>query len=261
MGRSLAADMSVDGPRVQRAAALLLAARDTRAPLPALAEDARPRSAVEAYAVQDLVVERMGVIGGWKVGAKSPAAEPTCAPLWRGWITRSPASFPRGALRLNGIEAELAFTLAHDLPPRGAAYAIDDVARAIASVHPAVEVVDSRFTDIGDVDPLSLLADSLSHGALVVGDGIALPEGFDASAQTVALDVDGARLCESRGSNPAGDPLRLLAWLADHTAGRCGGLRRGDVVTTGSWTGMRFVPAGTRVAVCFPGIGGVQVDV
>jgi 2-keto-4-pentenoate hydratase len=253
--------VSAKGERTERAAGLLLAARLARSALRELPEEARPRSTAEAYAVQDRIVKSIGPVGGWKVGAKSPAAEPTCAALCRAWIVRSPARFPPGAFRLNGIEAELAFTLASDLPPRDVAYSAEDVAGAIATVHPVVEVVDSRFVDIATVDPLSLLADSLSHGGLVVGEGKALPDPFDVTSQGVALDVDGARLVESRGSNPAGDPYRMLAWLANHSAERCGGLRRDDIVTTGSWTGMRFVPGGSRVAVDFPGIGRVRVDV
>ena len=42
---------------------------------------------------------------------------------------------------------------------------------AIASAHPAIEVLDSRFTDPDAVDPLSALADGLSHFGLVARPG------------------------------------------------------------------------------------------
>jgi 2-keto-4-pentenoate hydratase len=54
--------------------------------------------------------------------------------------------------------------------------------------------------------------------------------------------------------------LCLLTWLANHTNVRSGGLRRGDIVTTGSWTGLRFVASGARVEAAFPGIGGVDAE-
>jgi 2-keto-4-pentenoate hydratase len=47
----------------------------------------------------------------------------------------------------------------------------------------------------------------------------------------------------------------LLPWLAAHAARRCGGLRRGDVVTTGTWTGMHFAAAGDAIEARFPGLG------
>ena len=84
-------------------------------------------------------------------------------------------------------------------------------------------------------------------------------QAFQSSTQQVTLEIDGKRVVESRGSNPAGDVLCLLAWLANHATARSGGLRRGDIVTTGSWTGMRFVASGTRVEAAFELIGGVDV--
>jgi len=245
---------------VSTAAELLMAARRDGRRLTELPDDARPRTIHDAYAIQDAVAAMLGPIRGWKVGAKSPSAEPTCAPLPANLILRSPQRFACGRFAVNGVEAELAFTLSRDLLPRPQPYCAADVRGAVATVHTAIEVVDSRFLDIGAVDALSLLADFQSNGALVVDDGVALPQAFESSTQRVALHIDGVDVLEGRGSNPAGDVLSLLAWLANHAAARSGGLRRGDIVTTGSWTGMRFVAAHTRVRATFAGIGGVDVE-
>jgi 2-keto-4-pentenoate hydratase len=244
---------------VSDAAKFLLAVRQGGRRPAALPESMRPRTVGDAYAIQDAVATTLGGVGGWKVGAKGPAAEPTCAPLPASLILRSPQRFAHGRFADNGVEAELAFTLARDLPPRPQPYAAADLEAAVATVHAAIEIVESRFADLNAVDALSLLADFQSNGALVIGDGIALPEAFESSTQQVTLDIDGKRVAESRGCNPAGDVLRLLAWMANHASARSGGLRRGDVVTTGSWTGMRFVAPGARVEAAFEGIGGVDV--
>ena len=243
-----------------RAAELLLAARSRRGVVPGFPDELRPRSIADAYAIQDGVVDAIGPIGGWKVGAKDAAAEPTCAPLCAAWIVASPATFERDRFARHGIEAELAFTFARDLPPSESAYGERDVAAAIATVHPVIEVVDSRFADMQAADPLSQLADSLSHGALVVGPGIAVPAAFDVARQPVELRFDDAHEFSGVNSNPAGNPLRLLAWLANHAAGRRGGLRRGDVVTTGSWSGRRVAGRRAHVQARFAGIGEASVD-
>ena len=241
------------------AAEFLLAARHSGQRPAALPENMRPRTVGDAYAIQDAVAAKLGAIGGWKVGAKNASAEPTCAPLPATLILRSPQRFAAGRFARNGVEAELAFTLSRDLPPRPQPYRVADLEAAVATVHAAIEIVDSRFVDLNGVDALSLLADFQSNGALVVGNGVALPQAFQSSTQQVTLEIDGKRVVESRGSNPAGDVLCLLAWLANHATARSGGLRRGDVVTTGSWTGMRFVASGTRVEAAFAGIGGADV--
>jgi 2-keto-4-pentenoate hydratase len=240
------------------ATALLLDARRTRRALEALPPESRPADAAAAYAVQDELVAALGGIGGWKVGASSPTAEPGCSPLPAPGIVRSGHAFARDAFRLNGLEAELAFTLGRDLPPRAAPYTEADVLAALRSVHPAIEIVDSRFADIRSVDPLSALADFASHGALVVGPGRAGDLHVDQTRQRVRLAAGGTTLYEGIGGNAAGDVFRLLAWLANHAAARCGGLRAGQIVTTGSCSGLSFAQPPARVRATLDGIGACE---
>jgi 2-keto-4-pentenoate hydratase len=237
------------------ATALLLDARQTRRLPGALPPEARPADAAAAYAIQDELVAALGGIGGWKVGAASPTAEPGCSPLPASGIVPSGHVFARHAFGLNGLEAELAFTLGRDLPPRTAPYAEADVLAALRSVHPVIEIVDSRFADMRAVDPLSALADFASHGALVVGPGRAAALHLDQTTQAVRLEAGDALLYEGVGGNAAGDVFRLLAWLANHAAARCGGLRAGQIVTTGSCSGLTFARPPARVRAMLAGLG------
>ena len=157
------------------------------------------------------------------------------------------------------VEAELAFTLAHDLPPRPAPYSEDEVTAAIASVHAAIEIIGSRYTDYRAQPPFNQLADLQNNGALIVGAGRHLESRIDQTQQTVQVFCDDVLDYEATGGNPAGDVFRLLAWLANHAAARCGGLRAGQAVTTGSCVGVRAVAPGTRVRASFPGVGSVDV--
>ncbi|MGH8809794.1 MAG: 2-keto-4-pentenoate hydratase, partial [Noviherbaspirillum sp.] len=118
-----------------------------------------------------------------------------------------------------------------------------------------IEVVSSRFADFRKQDGLSLLADALSNGAFVYGAG--KTEGFqiDQSRQEVHLYFDDRQVANTVGGNPAQDILRLLTWLANHTAARCGGLRAGQMVTTGSCTGLLFADPQTEVLASFRGLG------
>ena len=242
------------------AAQMLLDARRDRRPLESLPEAMRPADAAAAYAIQDEVVAALGGIGGWKVGASSPSAEPGCSPLPASGVVKSGQAFAKDAFRLNGLEAELAFTFARDLPPRGAPYAEADVLGAIASVHAAIEVVDTRYVDMRAVDPLSALADFGSHGALVVGPARTNDLRVDQPRQAVKLEASGELLYEGVGGNAAGDVFRLLVWLANHAASRCGGLRAGHVVTTGSCSGLTFAAPPARVTATLAGLGACSTD-
>jgi 2-keto-4-pentenoate hydratase len=241
------------------AARLLLDARCPRRPLEALPEACRPHDAGSAYAIQDELVAALGGIGGWKVGASSPAAEPGCSPLPAPGIVPSGHVFPRDTFALNGLEAEIGFTLGRHLPPRAMPYTGDDVLAAIRSVHPVIEIVDSRYVDMRAVDALSALADFASHGALVVGPGRTDGLRVDQTRQAVRLEAGEVLLYDGVGGNAAGDVFRLLAWLANHAAARCGGLRAGQVVTTGSCSGLAFARAPARVRAMLAGIGACEV--
>ena len=159
--------------QAEAAARLLNAARAGGEPLTDLPAECRPQSDADAYQIQDAVVRRLGeAIGGWKIGAASPAAAAFCAPIFARMIRSSPASYTAGELRLVGIEAELAFRLGRDLPPRAQPYERSEVT-AGATLHPAIEVVDSRYADFQSLGRSSILADNFSNGGLVWGARIA----------------------------------------------------------------------------------------
>ncbi len=229
---------------------LLSARRDPTQKLHSLPEVMRPQTEEQAYLVQRAIMAELGEIGAWKVGSPNPTGPVNCAPLPSAGVQASPGHVLTEHCTDQGVEAEIAVKIGRDLPPRDAPYAPEDILAAIASAHPAIEVLQSRFVDAGRVDPLSNLADSLSHFGLVVGPAIAGWQSIDLAAEQAALIVNGAEMKRCTG-NPAGDMLRLLAWLANHGARWAGGLRAGQYVTTGSWTAKDFVTPGAEVRAVF----------
>ena len=230
----------------QQAVNLLLAARNgTRAA--ALPPELRPRSAADATEIQRLTMAALGPIGGWKVGAAGPDAPPACAPLPASGLHEAPAVLHGADFTSREVEAEICFILGRDLPPRPLPYTRDEVVAALASAHPAIEVLQSRFD--AAVDDLTTLADLGRHGALITGNAIAGWEHLDFDVVTVSVTC-GEEVHHGRG-NPAGDMIRLIAWLANEGAAWAGGLRAGQVITTGSWTGALPVPEADHVIAEF----------
>ncbi len=219
----------------------------------------RPRDEAQAYLVQRAVSKHLGAIGGWKVGSPAPGGPCNCAPLPAAGIASSPAQLPASRYTLRGVEAEIAFRLGADLPAREAPYSRDDVIAAIAGCHPAIEVLQSRFTTPDALDPWTLLADSLSHGGFVFGAAVPDWQAIDFAAEEVVLTIDGTEV--KRGTaNPAGDMIRLVQWLADTGSRWAGGLRAGQFVTCGSWTGKDYAPLGGQVRVAFAHAGGAALE-
>ena len=240
-------------PSTHSAAEFLLRARDPRARLRELPEALRPADAAGAYAIQRAIAASLGPIGGWKVGATGPDAPVNCAPMPASGIAPSPGALGPGGM---AVEAEVAFRVGHDLPPRAAPYSRDEIIAALGAAHPAIEWLESRYADPATMDRWSQLADSLMHGGFVWGAGVADWHAMAFETMTVTQDVASAVL--ERTGNPAGDMIRLVQWLADEGAVWAGGLRAGQFVTCGSWTGKTAARAGQRVLVRFAGLGEVS---
>src|SRR5713101_8396886 len=237
------------------AAGMLLEARRTNTPIDDLPAAVRPVTLEEAYFIQDRLAQAYGEIGGWKVGAPNADATPMFAPMPLAWIAANHAVLG-GRHRYRGLEAEIAFLMGRDLPPREKAYSRDEVVAAIASCHPAIE---SGLTDPLKAEKLSMIADLQMHGAFVYGAAVANWQSVDFSKEHVTLAVDGVVRVERTGSNTSGDLMRLLPWLANEGAARTGGLKAGQWVTTGSWTGLSLGTAGSSVDVTFSTAGKVHL--
>ncbi|MFL6692811.1 MAG: 2-keto-4-pentenoate hydratase [Ramlibacter sp.] len=217
--------------------------------------------AESGYAVQERTLDVLGPATAWKVGAKSPASPMSCSPLPSSGVLPSGAVLKGAQWQLRGIEVELAVRLRRDLDEAD----LDDTARlssAIGEALPAIEVVETRLANWRESGPLEQLADLQNHGALVLGAPVpwSAIAPIDLRTLRATLVFDGQPVADSRGSHPVGDVLPLLAWLARHARDRGRSLRAGDVVTTGSCTGLLFAWEGARVQAEVEGIGRVELQ-
>ncbi|WP_372617718.1 2-keto-4-pentenoate hydratase [Falsiroseomonas sp.] len=246
-------------PDILRAAEMLLAVRHGAGPRAGRGA-AAPADEAAAWAIQREVLRRMGGrIGGWKC-ATPEGKPPSAALLNAAGLRSSPTHWqvaPGGRI---GIETEVAFRLGRDLKPRGTPWTREEVVEAIAACFPAIEMVASRYADMNAVPLLTNIADNIAHGGLVCGAEVPDWRSRDLNDLTVRQSAGGVVQVEKRGSNPAGDPLLSLTRLANHLHAFGLHLEAGQVVTTGSWTGLLFVEGGQRVVGGFEGLGEVVVD-
>lgn len=237
------------------AADMLLDARRTGRPIADLPKELRPTTLEEAYFVQDRMSWAYEEIGGWKVGAPTPDATPSFAPMPKAWMSCSGCELRGLTHRYRGLEAEIAFHMGSDLPPRSTPYTLDEVVGAIASMHPSIEVLETALSDPALATKLSSVADMAMHGGFVYGKAVPNWHDIDFSKESVTLTIDGSVRVQRTGSNTAGDLMRLLPWLANEGASRTEGLKKGDWITTGSWTGNTLATAGSTAEARFSTAG------
>ncbi|MDT8871695.1 fumarylacetoacetate hydrolase family protein [Komagataeibacter rhaeticus] len=236
---------------------LFRAIRAGEMPPPATVDPALvPATETAAYAVQDAVGRSLGPIVGWKVGPAGLKPNPPLPPSMRARCSGR-GHGTHGLCRHLGVEGEIGYRFARALPARPRAYARAEVLAAIGTIHPVIEIVDTRFEKPASQHHLLHLADQQSHGALIVGPGQTAWQSVNPVAERVVLSIDGRVVADHTGGNAAGDPLRLLVWLANHAARRGLGIGAGCLVTTGSATGTVFVAHGTDAEARFPNIGQV----
>src|SRR5258707_9386778 len=124
------------------------------------------------YAIQDGVAHATGPVAGWKVGARTPTAEPNPAPLLAGALVKSPARFDGKAMHMIGVEIEISFHIVRDIAARDEPVGREEALAAVGDAFVGMEVVDTRLADFKQADPEWLLADNQMNHALVVGDGV-----------------------------------------------------------------------------------------
>ena len=244
-----------------KATHLLVEARRTRAP--AATGDVVLQKEEEAYRVQDAVYAELwsGTRPvAWKVGGPSDKVEPTAAPIAPDAVLRSPASVVGASMNMIGVEAEVAFRLAKDLPPRSRPYSARSVGAAVGEVLVTIELCDSRLANWKKASGLWMLADFQNSSGLVAGSGTTDWQKIDFLQQEVEFRI-GARTVKAKGAHSFGNPMRLLPWLVAHCVKRGLGLHAGDIITTGAWTGLEIAKVGDEVTAKFPGIGEATVRI
>jgi 2-keto-4-pentenoate hydratase len=245
--------------QIAAAGEALLSARATHTPLEVGKHPSMPSKPDDAYAIQAFVAAATGALGGWKIGAPSPAAQATFAPIAGACVRTSGVALHDGGRRLRGIEVEVAYRLANDLLPRSTPYEAHEVARAVDAMLPVIEVVETRLTDRQAADGLWALADNLSHGELVLGEPVSAWQDLPSAEFAVLLRFDDNIIVDRACHNAGGQPFDLVVRLANLCGNHCGGLRAGQIVTTGSLMGLEFAPPGAMVSATIGGIGAVEV--
>jgi 2-keto-4-pentenoate hydratase len=239
-------------------------ARRSGAPLAELPADCKPLTVADANAIIAEVTRRIAKpIGGWKITfIYKPREKPVIAPLFRSNIFSSPAKVPPSVTHSCLIEPEIAFRLLHDLPPRKRVYLPAEVMEAVVAC-PALEMNDTRYDtrrrSIREMldNKNSLLeahADHQTSGAYIVGDARPDWKEFDFAAQRVVMQCGDKILVDRIGGHAFSDPFLPVVLLANEMR-HCEGLKAGQIVATGSFSGFFRVEPDMPVTADFVGFG------
>jgi len=228
----------------------------------------RPGSRAEGYAIQAELAKLSGQsIVGWKIAATSAAGQqhirvdgPMAGCLLSARSLEAGARVSLAGNNMKVAEAEFAFRIGKPLPKRAAAYTVPEVLAAVASLHPAIEVPDSRYADFTRVGAAQLIADVACACWFMIGPAARADwRAVDLARHRVAAYRNGALAGQGSGANVLGDPRSALAWIANELCAYGAGLRAGDVVITGTCVTPVPVSAGDSVSADFGQFGVLEV--
>ena len=227
----------------------------------------RPRDEASAYAVQRAGAEASGYeIAGFKIGATAQFAMdllgvsgPFFGPLFREAFRENDAAVSLPMVHTPGIESEFAVGLAADLPRRAEPWTREEVEAAVAWVGPAFEIVGTRLeSGLAGAGTL-VIADGGANIDFVCGPTDADWRSADLTAHPVTLRINGVEAASGdSGMLVFGDPISGVAWLANHPELGARGLKAGDVVTTGTCTGITPLSPGDEAEADYGALGKVR---
>lgn len=231
----------------------------------------RPSDRTEAYAVQSAIAQASGQeVVGWKIAATSRAGqrhigvdEPLAAPLFAGRVAQQSAAVP--VFPLNGnimkvAEIEFAFRFATSLPRRSRPYTEHEVLAAVESLHPAIEIPDSRYLEFAKAGGPQLIADLACACWFVLGPATNADwRSHDLRTHPANGFLNGELVVTGTGANVLGDPRIALTWMANELARFGTGIEAGQFVTTGTCIVPLPVAPGDRVRADFADLGSVEV--
>lgn len=227
----------------------------------------RPRTRAEGYATQREVQLCSGQgLAGWKLAATSLPGQrhigvdgPMAGRLLAG------RTFPPGkelSLAGNGmrvVEPEFAFVFGRDLPPRAAPWSRPEVLDAVAALHLALEIPDSRYADFVHAGEAQLVADSACANDLILGPAASAGwRALDLLSHAVRAEVVGRYRREGSGAAVLGDPRVALTWLVNELSAIGETARAGQVVITGTCMASLEVQEGDQVRADFGSLGSIE---
>jgi 2-keto-4-pentenoate hydratase len=257
----------LDEKQIAAASQTLLAHWRAGTKLDALEATQRPRDSAEGYAIQAALEQNSAdALFGWKIAATSEAGQkhinvdgPMAGRILSNTVIADGGTASMVGNEMRVGEPEFAFRMARDLPPRSEPYTVREVLDAVDSLHPAIEMPDSRFADFVSAGAAQIIADNACAHLFVLGPPTSADwRALDLVEHKPVIALRGQQYI-GHGKNVLGDPRIALAWLANELRQLGVTLKAGQIVTTGTCHPPLPIQAGDLFAADFGSLGKVSV--
>ena len=253
---------------ITKAAELFSWSRRVGAPIRALPADLLPKTLDQAYDIQIATFRLRGMgIAGFKIGLTNVEAQrstgataPIAGRLANADVLRSPArmALPHDHLRI--VEAEVVFEVGCTVSADDGPLSEADVYHCLRGAYAGIEICNSRLSGSDDASLPAIVADNSNADRLIVGDRLKDWSVEALADLPVTLTRRGQPAVDGTTRRVLGHPLKAITWLANWLCARGEGLKPGDLIASGSCTGMTEVARDDAVVAAFDGGARVAVE-
>ncbi len=250
-----------------KAAATLLALWQAGQTIESLPADCRPVSEDHGRLIQLRFAKLSdATIAGWKIAATSAGGQKHIGvngPLEGPYLVNH-VHPPNSIVSMAGnhmavAEAEFAFRFEQALESRDSTYTIEEILQSVGSLHPSLELPDSRISDFSSAGAPTLLADCACARDWVIGKESSEDwRSMDLAECPAKLIINNEVATEGTGHDTLGGPLNALKWVVNRLSARGIAIESGQYVTTGVCGLPKPVRAGDRVTADLGILGSVS---
>lgn len=217
-----------------------------------------------AYRIARMVEEELGLaVAGWKIAAAKEEMQkalrtdsPIYGRVFAPNVEQSPTVVEHARQCSPIPEVEYMARLGTDLAPRAKPYTVEEVTESVASLHPGIELAECRFVHDAAFPPLpAILADGAGGGTLCYGAAIDDWKTRDIAGQEVVLSCNGVARRKGTAAAALDHPMVPVTWLANELSRTGIGLKAGQMISTGTLTGMLRPKAGETYVADFGPFG------
>lgn len=247
----------------------LYEARRTRTPIAPFTDGDPTLGMADGYAIQQELVRLLLADGdrviGYKVGLTSVPMQkmigvdsPDYGPVLASTVYADGDAVSLSDFIAPKVEAEIVFTLG--APLRGPGVTVDQARAAISGASAGLEIVDSRIAD-WRIKLADTVADLASNGAMATADRAVRIEDFDPRLTGMVMTRNGELVDTAAGAAALGDPVAVVAWLAN-TLGEHGvTLEAGHLIMTGALHAAVPLSPGDVFTAEFDRLGAITIRV
>lgn len=257
----------LDSKNIEQAAELIWECWVNEKTIDQLPDELCPQTREEGYAIQAYFERYSGLpIFGWKIAATSAAGQkhigvstPLAGRILQEHVFAPGAILKFGKNKMAVAEPEFAFRMDKTLNPRSTVYSQNEVVSSVESLHPAIEIPNSRFSNFAFAGEEQLIADNACAHDFLIGPPI--PDSWkslDLAKHHVTISILNGASHEGAGSNVLGDPMVALTWLVNELSRHNISLLAGSMIATGTCSTPIPIKAGDTIVADYGVLGQMQ---